>query len=297
VLDLADRLLGEIDRIVEVSAAPPIDIVGNVLQSIRPLGEAGLDTGAVASRILVVDDHEANRELLSRRLVREGYRVMAAESGAAALALTVAEDFDFVLLDLIMPGMSGFEVLCRLKAGAGTRHVPVIMISALDELDSTVRCIEAGAEDYLPKPFNLILLRARIGASLEKKRLLDELRAEKERSEALLLNILPGSIVERMRRGETVIAPGCDHSFFRPRRFYLARCPAFGRGDGCATGRHLLSVRRSRCPARARKDQDHWRRLHARRRASRGASRPRQGGCGDGARDARYRRDCRPDHW
>ncbi len=209
VLGLADRLLGEIDRMVEVSAAPPIDIVGNVLQSIRPLGEAGLaDPVAVASRILVVDDNEANRDLLSRRLVREGYRVTAAESGAAALALTAAEDFDLVLLDLMMPGTSGFEVLCRLKAHVGTRHVPVIMISALDELDSTVRCIEAGAEDYLPKPFNPVLLRARIGASLEKKRLLDELRAEKERSEALLLNILPGSIVERMRRGETVIA---DH--------------------------------------------------------------------------------------
>ena len=96
-----------------------------------------------------------------------------------------------MLLDLMMPGMSGFEVLCRLKADPATRHVPVIMISALDELDSTVRCIEAGAEDYLPKPFNPVLLRARIGASLEKKRLLDELRVEKERSEALLANILP----------------------------------------------------------------------------------------------------------
>jgi class 3 adenylate cyclase len=80
------------------------------------------------------------------------------------------------------------------------------MISALDELDSAVRCIAAGAEDYLPKPFNPVVLRARVGASLEKKRLLDELRAEKERSEALLLNILPRSIVERMRRGEAVIA-------------------------------------------------------------------------------------------
>jgi class 3 adenylate cyclase len=207
VLGLADRLLGEIDRMVDFSAAPPIDIVGNVLQSIRPLGEAGLaDPAAVSSRILVVDDNEANRDLLSRRLVREGYYVTVAASGAAALALTAAEDFDLVLLDLMMPEMSGFEVLCRLKADAGTRHVPVIMISALDELDSTVRCIEAGAEDYLPKPFNPVLLRARIGASLEKKRLLDELRAEKERSEALLLNILPGSIVERMRQGETVIA-------------------------------------------------------------------------------------------
>jgi class 3 adenylate cyclase len=115
----------------------------------------------------------------------------------------------------MMPGMSGFEVLCRLKADERCRHLPVIMISALDELDSTVRCIEVGAEDYLPKPFNPVLLRARINASLEKKRLRDreqailaELRAEKERSEALLLNILPRQIVERMRRGETVIA---DH--------------------------------------------------------------------------------------
>jgi class 3 adenylate cyclase len=105
---------------------------------------------------------------------------------------------------MMMPGLSGFEVLCRLKADAGTRHLPIIMISALDELDSTVRCIAAGAEDYLPKPFNRVVLRARVGASLEKKGLLDELRVEKERSEALLLNILPRS--DRMRRGEQVIA-------------------------------------------------------------------------------------------
>jgi adenylate cyclase len=207
VLDLADRLLGEIDRMVEATTAPPIEIVGTVLQTITPLGDSDLpNLGAGSSHILVVDDNASNRDLLARRLEREGYRVSAAESGASALALTAAEGFDLVLLDLMMPGMSGFEVLCRLKADAGTRHVPVIMISALDELDSTVRCIEAGAEDYLPKPFNPVLLRARIGACLEKKRLLDELRAEKERSEALLLNILPRTIVERMRRGETVIA-------------------------------------------------------------------------------------------
>jgi class 3 adenylate cyclase len=207
VLELADRLLGEIDRMAEATAAPPIEIVGTVLQTITPLGDADVpNLGAGSSHILVVDDNASNRDLLARRLEREGYHVSAAESGASALALTAAEGFDLVLLDLMMPGMSGFEVLCRLKADAGTRHVPVIMISALDELDSTVRCIEAGAEDYLPKPFNPVLLRARIGACLEKKRLLDELRAEKERSEALLLNILPRTIIERMRRGETVIA-------------------------------------------------------------------------------------------
>jgi len=207
VLDLADRLLGEVDRMVEVVAAPPVEIVGNVLQTIKPLGDSEVaDPSSVASRILVVDDNASNRDLLSRRLQREGYRVTSVEGGAAALAMIAAEGFDLVLLDLMMPGMSGFEVLNRLKADGGTRHIPVIMISALDELDSTVRCIEAGAEDYLPKPFNPVLLRARINACLEKKRLLDELHAEKERSEALLLNILPRTIVERMRSGQTAIA-------------------------------------------------------------------------------------------
>ncbi len=209
MLNLAHRLLGEIDRTVEAAAALPIDIVGNVLQTIRPLGEADIpNPSGVASRILVVDDNASNRDLLSRQLQREGYWVTAAENGASALTLTAAGSFDLVLLDLMMPGLSGFEVLGRLKADKSTLHIPVIMISALDELDSTVRCIEAGAEDYLSKPFNPVLLRARIEACLEKKRLLDELRVEKERTEALLLNMLPRRIVERMRQGETVIA---DH--------------------------------------------------------------------------------------
>jgi class 3 adenylate cyclase len=209
MLALVGRVLAEIDCAVGLAGAPPIDVIGNVLQRIRPLGEGDVSRPSVTpGNILIVDDNASNRDLLSRRLAREGYQVTTAESGAAALALATTRTFDLVLLDLMMPVTSGFEVLCRLKADSATRHVPVIMISALDELDSTVRCIEAGAEDYLPKPFNPVLLRARIGASLEKKRLLDELRVEKERSEALLVNVLPRSIVERMRRGETVIA---DH--------------------------------------------------------------------------------------
>ena len=207
VLDLADRLLGDIDRVLEAAVSSPVETVGNVLQSIRPLGdEAIADPSAAASHILVVDDNAANRDLLSRRLQRDGYRVTSVAEGAAALAMIADQGFDLVLLDLMMPGMSGFEVLSRLKSDDGTRHLPVIMISALDELDSAVRCIEAGAEDYLPKPFNPVLLRARIGACLERKRLLDELRAEKERSEALLLNILPRTVVDRIRQGARVIA-------------------------------------------------------------------------------------------
>ena len=108
---------------------------------------------------------------------------------------------------------SGFEVLRRLKASDQTDDIPVIVISALDEIDSVVRCIESGAEDYLTKPFNPTLLRARVTASLEKKWLRDrekkfiaDLEQEKHRSEALLLNILPQKIVDRMRGGEMIIA-------------------------------------------------------------------------------------------
>jgi class 3 adenylate cyclase len=206
VVDLADRLLGEIDRLV-AATVPPTNVVGNVLRAIKPLDAPDIvDRSAASGRILIVDDNASNRDLLSRRLMREGYRVTTAEDAAAAFARIAHETFDLVLLDLMMPGMSGFEALCRLKSEPSTRHIPVIMISALDELDSTVRCIEAGAEDYLPKPFNPVLLRARIAACLERKRLLDELRMEQERSEALLLNILPRAVIARMRQGETEVA-------------------------------------------------------------------------------------------
>ena len=123
--------------------------------------------------ILVVDDNAENREMLSRRLMRAGHRVHVVASGPEALALLQREPVDLVLLDVLMPGMSGYEVLQRLTADSALRGIPVVMISALDELDSVVRCIELGAEDYLPKPFDPVLLRARIGACLEKKRLRD----------------------------------------------------------------------------------------------------------------------------
>ena len=125
------------------------------------------------SRILVVDDTEANRDMLSRRLRKQGHLVDMAGSGPEALALLAGEAFDLVLLDIMMPQMSGYEVLERLKADETLRHVPVIMITAITDMDSVVRCIEQGAEDHLPKPFNATLLKARIDASLAKKRLRD----------------------------------------------------------------------------------------------------------------------------
>jgi phosphoserine phosphatase RsbU/P len=125
--------------------------------------------------LLVVDDNEDNRYTLTRRLTREGYQnLTVAADGRQALELLATRSFDLVLLDVMMPGLNGYEVLERMRADSRLRHVPVIMISAVDEIESVIRCIELGAEDYLPKPFNPTLLRARVGASLEKKRLRDE---------------------------------------------------------------------------------------------------------------------------
>jgi two-component system, sensor histidine kinase and response regulator len=120
--------------------------------------------------LLVVDDDEANRDVLSRRLKRHGHDVTTVTNGLDALALMQQSAFDLVLLDVMMPDMDGYEVLGRMKTDERLQHIPVIMISALSDEQSVVRCIEAGAEDYLPKPFNPTLLKARIGACLEKKR-------------------------------------------------------------------------------------------------------------------------------
>jgi sigma-B regulation protein RsbU (phosphoserine phosphatase) len=127
--------------------------------------------------LLVVDDDAMNREMLARRLRRSGYSVSTAEDGVHALRLMRTQHFDLVLLDLIMPGLDGFQVLGRVRNDPALRDVPVLMLSALDEENGIARCIEMGAEDYLPKPVNPIFLRARIGASLEKKRLRDSERA------------------------------------------------------------------------------------------------------------------------
>ncbi len=123
--------------------------------------------------VLVVDDNRVNRLTLARGLESQGHTVALAENGERALAMVRAEPFDVVLLDIVMPGMDGFEVLGRMKADPALRDIPVIVISAVDEVESAVRCIELGAEDFLPKPFDPVLLRARLRASLAKKNLRD----------------------------------------------------------------------------------------------------------------------------
>lgn len=126
--------------------------------------------------LLVVDDNKMSRLLLARGLEQQGHHVAFAENGRRALEMLRAEPFDLVLLDILMPEMDGYQVLAQLAADPNLRNIPVIMVSALDEMDSVVRCIEMGAEDYLPKPINPVLLKARICASLEKKRLRDQQR-------------------------------------------------------------------------------------------------------------------------
>lgn len=126
--------------------------------------------------ILVVDDNRMNRLLLARSLEQQGHKVAFAENGAQALDLLKQQSFDLILLDVEMPELNGYEVLEKMHADLHLREVPVIMTSALDEVDSVVKCIELGAEDYLNKPVNPILLQARVNASLEKKRLRDQQR-------------------------------------------------------------------------------------------------------------------------
>lgn len=123
--------------------------------------------------ILVVDDDALNRVVLSTNLQEQGYSVACAENGRVALEMLGTQSFDVVLLDLVMPEVDGFQVLEQMKRDTVQREIPVIVISALDEMESIVRCIEMGATDYLPKPFDAALLRARLNASLASKRLRD----------------------------------------------------------------------------------------------------------------------------
>ena len=132
------------------------------------------DAGQAGARLLVVDDNRVNRLLLGRALELQGHRVATAENGRVALEMMRREPYDVVLLDMEMPEMDGFQVLEQMVADLQLRDIPVIVTSSLEGIDSVVRCIELGAEDYLAKPVNPVLLKARLGASLEKKRLRDQ---------------------------------------------------------------------------------------------------------------------------
>jgi adenylate cyclase len=150
---------------------------------------------ARSGHILVVDDDALNRRLLTKSLESDGHRTTDVDNGFAALSALEAEPPDLVLLDIVMPGLDGIEVLERMKADADLRQIPVIMISGVDDSESVVRCLESGAEDILPKPFDPAILRARIGAGLNRKRLSD---LEQERVRNMFTRFLPEPIAAEM---------------------------------------------------------------------------------------------------
>ena len=124
--------------------------------------------------LLIVDDNKVNRLLMSRSVEMLGHHASVAENGKVAMQMLSERSYDVLLLDIEMPEMDGFEVLEAMKADPKMRDMPVIVTSSVEGLDNIVRCIELGAEDYIPKPVNKVLLKARVEPSLEKKRLYDE---------------------------------------------------------------------------------------------------------------------------
>ena len=169
------------------------------------LGECG--------NLLIVDNDDTLLRTLKYMLEQQGHSVTTCTAAEEALGGLHTKDFDLILTDLVLPGISGYQLLELLRADLKWRDIPVIVLSSHQEQKSAVRCIQAGAEDYLNKPVDPVLLQARINACLEKRRLrelekgyLDQLQKEQEKSERLLLNILPAAIAERLKRGESTIA-------------------------------------------------------------------------------------------
>ena len=212
VLHRGRQILGGIDELVEdvvsdgrVRATPMPPAVRH-----RP-PPAVVRADAVAGRLLVADDNPANTELLARVLEPLGHRVTRASDGEQALAALAAEPFDLLLLDVMMPVLDGYAVLEKVKSEPSLRHLPVLMITSLDELDSAARCIELGAADYLTKPFDNVLLQARIRSCLEAKRLRDQqvevmqrLEEERARARELLRVILPDPVVDELEQTNRV---------------------------------------------------------------------------------------------
>lgn len=197
-------------------SVPPARHTGDTeFASVRPDAADGSSsaTGEQApARVIVTDDDPVNRDLLCRRLTRLGYDPVPCEDGPHLFDVLGDSPADVVLLDMLMPGLDGMEVLTRLKADPAFRDIPVVIVSALDATEDIARCIALGAEDYLTKPVEAALLRARLSAALEKKRLRDaeqgylrQIEAERARSDGLLLNVLPRPTAERLKHGETLI--------------------------------------------------------------------------------------------
>lgn len=203
-----ERLLAKIQVCLDRPSAPAAIPDATASHETAPAVAGDTD----GPTLLVVDDSEDNRYTLIRRLRRQGHeRILEAEDGRQALDLLRSQPVDLVLLDMMMPVMNGYEVLETMKQDMELRELPVIMISALDDLDNIVRCLELGAEDYLPKPFDPTVLNARVTASLEKRRLRKEQAAyvelverERQRADRLLSAMVPVGAVAELKAHDTV---------------------------------------------------------------------------------------------
>lgn len=185
----AHRLAHVADEILEVAQSPNADetiiqmlsddlsSAEGVIDTLQQLGTNAVTRRPLTGHILIVDDNQENQDILERHLKRQGHEVTVFDNGTAALEYLHREDeapnVDILLLDVMMSGINGYEVLAELRSDSRLRHLPVIFLSALDDMESLLRGIELGAQDFLPKPFNPVLLKARIGAILEKKKLRD----------------------------------------------------------------------------------------------------------------------------
>jgi len=272
--DKADFLVPDIIRILD-SSRKMLDLVEQGIKTLNfepmrndaqyNLGSDALSTSGLTrkddmlGKILVVDDNEMNRDLLVRHLERQGHKITAADNGYKALQLLKEETFDLVLLDIMMPGMNGYQVLEKLKEDPGLRHIPVIMISALEEMDSVAHCISLGAEDYLPKSFDPLLLKARINSCLGKKHYRDQERKymqallesqqllEKELAEAAdyVRGLLPPPLAEGPVQANWIFKPSAklggdcfDYHWLDDRYMAVYLLDVSGHGIGAA----LLSV-------------------------------------------------------
>lgn len=213
LLTMFDRLTSEQDT--KDSTRDDIDTTQMIRHLVRTIEPAEVDPAVQrdrsAGRILIVDDNDINRDLLKHQLEKLGHVTAEAANGDEALRMMAEGNHDVMLLDVIMPGKNGIEVLAELRRDARHRYIPVIMLSALDDISSVVRCIEIGAEDYIGKPFEWSLLKARIGAALEKKRLRDreteylkQIDRERRFSDRLLRVILPDEVIDELKRTQTV---------------------------------------------------------------------------------------------
>ncbi|WP_170473286.1 adenylate/guanylate cyclase domain-containing protein [Ruegeria arenilitoris] len=167
----------------------------------------------LTGHILVIDDEAANREILTRLLERRGHSVRSVGSARETYKSLKREGFDLVLLDILMPEVNGIDVLERMKEDPSWREIPVVMVSGLNETDAIAKCISVGAEDYLPKPIDPVLLHARVDACLERSRwrakelaFTNEIKYERDRADKLLHSMLPAPVIKRLNDGETNIA-------------------------------------------------------------------------------------------